>query len=73
MRMPCHSARRRKVFLRCGGPCAPSGPASGRRSYHSEDRRTDAPRGDSSAKNTGIIEIKQTIIITAVLPVHCDE
>lgn len=55
VRMPCRSARTRKVFLRCGGPCAPSGPVSGRRPCHSGDRRRDAPRGDSTVNHTSII------------------
>lgn len=69
VRTPSRSARTRRVFLRCAGPGAPSGPASGRRSSHSEDRRTDAPLGDSSGNNTIIIEIK-CVISTAIVSIH---
>lgn len=55
VRTPCRSAHTRKVFLRCGGPCAPSGPVSGHRPCHSGDRRRDAPRGDSTVNHTSII------------------
>lgn len=55
MRMLCHSGRMRMAFLQYGGPGAPSGPASGRRFFHNEDRRMDARRGDSSIDNHSIL------------------
>ncbi len=72
VRRLCHSSHRRTVSLRCAGPCAPSGPASGRTSSHSEDRRTDARRGDSSANNTISTWLK-CIITTSILCIHWDE
>lgn len=51
----CYSVHRCKVFLQCGGPGAPSGPASGRRSSHSEDRKMGAHHDDSSRNESKCI------------------